>query len=99
MDSPFHTPRHIRPRDDSDGAPTKAPAIDLLPGRSRVAFAVTLPLLMIATSIHIQKISNDASMSAPAQPCWSRAFMEPDGSCSATTAQIHEANYALLNRT
>ena len=40
MDSPFHTPRHApRPREDSIESEKATAAIDLLPGRSRVAFA------------------------------------------------------------
>ena len=58
----------------------------LEPGRSRVAFAVTLPLMMIATTVHIQKMSSDASM-------------RPSGGDGDTVEEIHEANYALLNRT
>ena len=87
MDSPFHTPRHApRPREDSLESEKAVAAIDLLPGRSRVAFAVTLPLMMIATTVHIQKLSSDASM-------------RPSGGDGDTVEEIHEANYALLNRT
>ena len=49
-------------------------------------FAVTLPLMMIATTVHIQKLSSDASM-------------RPSGGDGETVEEIHEANYALLNRT
>ena len=87
MDSPFHTPRHApRAREDSIESEKATAAIDLLPGRSRVAFAVTLPLMMIATTVHIQKLSSDASM-------------RPSGGDGETVEEIHEANYALLNRT